>query len=213
MKKIIVAAATALGFLNGLMAQDSATDLREKLMFGLKGGVNYSNVYDSKGEQFQADPKLGMAAGVFLAIPIGRFLGIQPEALFSQKGFKADGVILGTTYKLTRTSNYFDFPLFFALKPSEFVTLLAGPQFSYLVKQTDSFANTTTTIAQETEFQNENIRKNTLSIAAGVDLTMKHLVVSVRAGWDVQQNRGDGTSTTPRYKNAWYQATLGYRLY
>lgn len=211
MKKIIVFALLS-GFSHAIEAQD-ATDLRNKMMFGLKAGLNYSNVYDSKGQDFQADPKAGLAAGVFLAVPLGKFFGLQPEAMFSQKGFKGKGVVLGDTYVLTRTSNYFDFPLFFALKASEFVTFLAGPQFSYLVKQTDAFANTTTTIAQETEFQNENIRKNTLCFTAGVDLTMKHLVVNARAGWDVLENRGDGTSTTPRYKNVWYQATLGYRFY
>ena len=28
----------------------------------------------------------------------------------------------------------------------------------------------------------------------------------------IQNNNGDGTSATPRYKNVWYQATIGLRL-
>jgi hypothetical protein len=28
------------------------------------------------------------------------------------------------------------------LKPSEFITLIAGPQYSYLIKQKDEFTNT-----------------------------------------------------------------------
>jgi hypothetical protein len=213
MKKTALIFATVITLANNMIAQENKTDFRDKVLFGLKAGVNYSNVYDSEGEEFRADPKLGLAAGAFLAIPLGRYLGLQPEVLFSQKGFNATGRILGGTYNLTRTSNYLDIPLLFALKPSEFITLLAGPQFSYLLKQTDSFANTTTSIEQETVFENDNVRKNTMCLTGGFDLTLKHIVLGARVGWDVQNNNGNGTSATPRYKNVWYQATIGYRFY
>lgn len=213
MKKLILTIAAVTTLIAVSKAQDNETDFREKFTFGLKAGLNYSNVYDSQGEEFRADPKFGLAAGVFVAIPIGKYFGIQPEALISQKGFSATGRILGNTYKFTRTTTYLDVPLFFALKPSEFITILAGPQYSYLLKQSDVFANATTSIDQETEFVNDNIRKNTFGLAVGVDINLKHIVLGARAGWDVTNNNGDGTSTTPRYKNAWYQATIGYRFY
>jgi len=90
---------------------------------------------------------------------------------------------------------------------------MAGPQYSYLLKQTDVFTNGSTSIAQEKEFENDNVRKNTLCFAGGMDINLKHIVLGVRAAWDVQNNNGDGSSTTPRYKNAWYQFTFGYRFY
>lgn len=194
-------------------AQSTATDLRTKFMFGLKAGLNYSNVYDSKGAQFDANPKLGFAGGAFLSIPIGRFIGLQPEALFSEKGFQSSGNILGNDYNITRTSQYLDFPLLFAFKPSEFLTLLAGPQLSYLVKQKNTFANGSTSAQQEIAFDNDNVRKNTLCFTGGLDLTLKHVVLGARIGWDVQANNGDGSSSQMRYKNMWYQATIGYRFY
>lgn len=211
MKKLILMIAVVAFTGNVMNAQDE-TDRREKLSFGLKLGVNYSNVYDSQGEEFQADPKLGFAGGAFLAIPIGKYLGVQPEILLSQKGFEATGRLLGTTYKFTRTTTYIDVPLMFAFKPSEFITLLAGPQYSYLMNQKDVFSNTSTSYLQETEFKNDDLRKNTLCFIGGVDLTLKHIVIGARAGWDLQTNNGDGSSTTPRYKNAWYQGTIGYRF-
>ena len=67
---------------------------QNKVAFGMKAGANYSNVYDSKGEDFNADPKFGLAAGAFLSIPFGQYIGIQPEILFSQKGFKAQALCL-----------------------------------------------------------------------------------------------------------------------
>ena len=139
------------------------TDLRDRMLIGAKIGANYSNVYDTQGEEFRTDPKFGTAIGGFLAIPIGKYLGIQPELLLAQRGFHATGKILGNTYEFTRTTSYIDVPLLFSFKPSEFLTLVGGPQYSYLVKKTDVFANATTSILQEQEFENDNIRKNILN--------------------------------------------------
>jgi hypothetical protein len=211
--KTIIFSVTLICLISNLLVAQDDIDTRTKLAFGAKVGANYSNVYDSEGEDFEADPKLGLATGVFLSIPIGKYIGIQPEVLFSQKGFEATGRILGGGYNLTRTSNYLDVPLMFAVKPAPFLTLLAGPQFSYLISQKDVFKNGTSTIEQENEFENDNIRKNTLCFSGGVDINISHVVLSGRVGWDIQNNAGDGSSNTPRYKNAWYQATVGYRFY
>jgi Outer membrane protein beta-barrel domain len=208
MKKIIGIFAIAVT----LVAAQGQAQMREEIHIGLKAGANYANVYDSKGEAFNADARFGFAGGLFLSIPIGKFLGVQPEVLFSQKGFQASGMILGRTYSFTRTTNYLDVPLLIAIKPIEYLTILVGPQYSYLFKQKDVFDNGSTSIDQEQEFTNDNIRKNTFGFVGGADINVMHFVLGLRAGWDVQNNNGDGTSTTPRYKNAWYQATVGYRF-
>jgi len=213
MKKGIKLIAVALVLAGNAFAQSDRTDAREAFTIGLKAGANYANVYDSEGEDFNADGKLGFAGGGYLTIPLGMYLGIQPEVLFSQKGFTASGNFLGSGYKVTRTSDFLDIPVLFMLKPSEFLTVVAGPQFSYLIKQTDVFANATTSIEQEKEFENDDIRTNTLCFVGGVDINLRHLVIGARAGWDLQSNRSDGSSTTPRYKNTWLQATIAYRLY
>lgn len=189
-----------------------AQDNRNALAFGPKVGLNMSNVYDSEGEKFDADPKFGFAAGAFLSIPIGTYIGIQPEMLFSQKGFKASGSILGSDYTFTRTLNYLDIPLLIAVKPTPMLTILAGPQYSYLLSRKEEFTNSLISTEQQDEFENDNIRKNTLCFLGGVDVNVSRLVIGARVGWDLFQNVGDGTSTTPRYKNVWYQVTLGFRI-
>lgn len=188
-------------------------DTRGKLAFGAKIGGNYSNVYDAQGEDFEADPKLGLALGVFASIPLGKMIGVQPELLFSQKGFKASGMILGGNYSFTRTTSYLDVPLLLAIKPVSFFTILVGPQYSYLLKEKNVFTSPSMTYEQEKEFDNDNIRKNTLGFMFGFDVNVKNLVVGARAAWDFQTNHGDGSSSTPRYKNTWFQATVGYRLH
>jgi hypothetical protein len=192
-------------------AQDQGNP-RSKFYVGAKGGINYSNVYDTEGEKFQANAKVGFVGGVFLTIPIGELIGFQPELLFSQKGFNGSGVLFGTPYSISRTTNYIDVPLLFSVKPSSLISLHAGPQFSYLLRQKDEFSNTTMSSEQIKQFSNDNVRKNTLCFLGGVDLNVNSFVIGTRIGWDIQNNNGDGTSTTPRYKNRWLQATLGYRF-
>lgn len=187
-------------------------DFRESVQFGVKIGINHSNVYDAEGDEFRADPKFGFATGLFLSIPINMYLGFQPELLFSQKGFKAEGNLLNSNYTLTRTTNYIDVPILISIKPIEYISILVGPQYSYLISQTNKFENGLTTIEQETAFDNENLRKNTFCFTGGFDINVNPFVIGGRAGWDLFKNNGDGTTTTPRYKNVWYQLTLGYRF-
>ncbi len=210
MKKLIFIGVAIIFMSYNMNAQDS--DSRDNLQLGAKAGINYANVYDTQGAEFKADPRLGLVLGGFLSIPIGRFIGIQPELLFSQKGFQGTGTILGSPYSFTRTTNYIDIPILFQLKASEQFTILAGPQYSFLIKQSDVFSNAILTTQQEQEFANDNIRKNTLCFLGGLDVNFSNLVVGGRFGWDFMNNNGDGTSATPRYKNVWTQLTLGFKF-
>lgn len=182
------------------------------ISIGAKVGANLSNIYDSKSEDFQADPKLGFAGGGFISIPIGNFLGIQPELMFSQKGLRGSGRVLLSDYSFTRTTNYIDIPLLVAFKPSKFISILAGPQYSYLISQNYKFNSGSINIDQQEDFKNENIRKNTFCFTGGFDIYVNNFLFSARIGWDLKDNNGDGTSTTPRYKNTWTQATVGFRF-
>jgi len=213
MKKIILMAVSVIFITNTVFSQILIEDNRGKMQFGIKGGLNYSNVYDAEGEEFDADAKFGYAFGANLNIPIGNFLGVQPSVMVSQKGFQASGSLLNNNYNFTRTTTFLDVPLLLAIKPINALTILAGPQFSYLLKQRDEFNNSANSAAQEQEFKNDNIRKNIFGGVIGFDVNFNHFTIGARANWDIQTNNGDGTSSTPRYKNAWYQLTLGYNLF
>ncbi|MFI5148837.1 MAG: porin family protein [Bacteroidia bacterium] len=194
-----------------LIAQEEV-DMSKKITLGAKVGANYSNVYDTKGEQFIAQPKWGYSVGGVLTVPIGKYLGIQPEVLYSQRGFTSTGTLFGAPYSLTRTTSWIDVPVLFQLKAGPSLTILAGPQYSYLVKQNDVFTNGITTVAQQQTFENDNLRKNLFCFTGGVDINISHVVIGGRVGWDLENNNGDGSSSTPRYKNEWYQLSVGFRF-
>jgi hypothetical protein len=211
MKKLTLCIAILTITASFTYAQDDESS--EAFHFGLKAGANFANVYDTKGEEFNADAKLGFAGGAFVSIPIGRLIGVQVEALFSQKGYQSSGSILGIDYKYTHTSNFLDIPFLFAVKPVPSATLLIGPQYSFLISEKNKFSNSLTDpIVQENNFENDNVRKNTLGFVIGGDLNIGKIVIGLRAGYDILHNNGDGTQTTPRYKNAYYQGTVGFRI-
>ena len=195
-----------------LICYTISVNAQSGIAFGAKAGVNVSNVYDSQTEDFNAEAKVGFAGGAFLSIPLGKFLGVQPEILFSQKGFRAKGRIIATDYELTRTSNYVDVPLLLTLRPIPVLTIVAGPQYSYLISQKSVFKSAGATVAQTDEFENDDLRKNTLCFTGGLDITIQHVVLGLRGGWDLRNNSVNESSTTPRYKNTWLQATLGFRF-
>ncbi|MBC7425553.1 MAG: PorT family protein [Bacteroidia bacterium] len=205
-RKILLCTALTILCFTSTYAQD------DDLKAGFKIGFNSSNVYDSYGEDFVADPKVGFAAGGFLSIPFDKHFGLQPELLISQKGFRGQGRLAGSNYSFKRTSTFIDIPILFQVKPIEYITLLAGPQYSFLTNQRDVYTYGTNSLAQEQEFNNENIRKNILGFSLGVDFNLKPAVIAIRYGFDLQQNRGDGTSTTPRYKNVWLQLMAGFKF-
>ena len=210
MKKIILLIFTTAFLINMTIAQEEALDLRDKVTFGIKGGLNFSNVYDSNQEDFNTDAKIGLAGGIFLGLPLGTYLGLQPELLYSQRGYKETGSLFDSEF--TRTTNYLDVPVLLAIKPTPVLSILAGPQFSFLLDGKYDFKSNILSGQVTQDFDNEDVRKNTLCITGGLDLNLDNLVLSGRAGWDLKENNKDGSSSTPRYKNVWLQATIGFRF-
>jgi hypothetical protein len=191
----------------------SSREAKRKVVFGFKGGFNRSNVYDMNSKNFVADPKTGGVVGGFLAIPFGDFIGFMPEVLYSHKGFSGTGTINGEVYGLTRTTTHIDIPLQLQLKPFSWFSMVGGIQYSYLIRQKDEFVVGSNSEQITKEFNNDNIRKNLVGVVVGGDLNFWHIVFSARGGWDMMANHGDGTSSTPQYKNLWFQGTIGYRVY
>ena len=192
-----------------IFALSISSHLNAQVNFGLKAGMNYSTMYDEETPVgFNAKPKAGFAGGAFLSIPIIPFIGIQPEAMFSQKGY----IARGDNYEYSLTTNHLDLPILLKLKPLPFLHIVGGPMYSYTLSRDEKITSGGRSVIQHEDFDNSNLRKNTLAAIGGLDLNFSRIVVSGRAGWDLTNNNGDGSSTEPRYKNFFTQATLGFRF-
>lgn len=180
-------------------------DAREELKVGIKAGINYSNVYSESGDDYVADGKVGFAGGVFVSIPLSQLIGIQPELLYSQKGFKTEG----TFFDGKVTSNHLDLPVHLQIKPTENISLLVGPQLSYLLST--KYEINGLSLVDEEDLEDENNRA-TFGISAGVDFTVQNFLISARGSWDLSKFNKDNSTSDINYKNQLFQITLGYRF-
>lgn len=133
MKKLLILVAAVVGSYTA-QAQSS---------FGIKGGLNYSNLSGDLKDEDQFNNKIGFNAGVYFNAPVvGDFFSIQPEVLYSNKGYKYDDVerttLLGQKIRSEGTANfnYIDVPVLARIKAGP-VFFEAGPQVSYLVSVND----------------------------------------------------------------------------
>jgi hypothetical protein len=134
---------------------------------GLKGGANYSNIAGDLQHENVYQNKLGFNGGLTanFAIAGGNFLSIQPELLYSQKGYKYRDEeyrdLLGRQIKSkgTRNFNYLDLPVLLKVNAGG-LFFEAGPQLSYLLGIRD---NTETSINGDTDSNWRKIDKDDLA--------------------------------------------------
>ncbi len=219
MKKISFVLAALLGA--GLATSAHAQGLR----FGLKAGANLSNLSGSLTNQDKYKNKFGFEGGVLLNAGIVEdLLSIQPEVLFSQKGYKYGDnsyTVAGNTLKYSgnRTYNYLDVPVLLKVKAAG-LFFEAGPQYSYLLSVRDNSAVTSngSPVTSSASSQNlDNVNRNEIGYAAGLGFeAASGVFLDVRYNGsftDFAKNGYQGTD--PDLKNARnsvFQASLGFLL-
>jgi Outer membrane protein beta-barrel domain len=207
MKKIIMLS-SALLFAGAIGLKAQSTD-KGGVHFGLRAGANLSNMVKSDDADVTTGSKVGFNAAFFVELPLASVFSIQPELQFSQKGFKATGTALGAPYEYKQTTNFIEVPVLAKIKPIPGFGIVVGPQFSFLASTKTNF--TTNNLAYENivKEENDNLRKNIFGGVIGIEAGAKSFVASLRYNMDFQNNNGDGTSSTPRYKNQVIALGLG----
>jgi hypothetical protein len=107
-----------------------------QMRFGIVGGVNLQNLNgkNSNGDKLENDMIVGYHAGINVQIPIVPEFYFQPGVLFTTKGAKNEGSILGVATSSTYNLSYIELPLNFVYKGAignGFVLLGFGPYVSY----------------------------------------------------------------------------------
>lgn len=99
--------------------------------FGVKGGLNLSNLYTSDASS--SDMIVGFNLGVFNKIPVSSFLAVQPEFYVTTKGASvsynnlfADGI---AKFNLT----YLEVPVLCVVNVTRLLNVQFGPYVAYLV--------------------------------------------------------------------------------
>lgn len=134
MKKVYVSVALVTMLIGGTAsAQHSA----QKIAFGVKGGVNLTNINNENGVKY--DEKVGFNAGLIGHIHLAPQLALQPEVYYSAQGAKFTAAT-GAETKLNL--NYINVPVLVQYMFDNGFRLQAGPQVGFLVSAKSSTNNT-----------------------------------------------------------------------
>ncbi|SDY90325.1 porin family protein [Hymenobacter psychrophilus] len=216
MKKSLLAAAALLATF--AVSETKAQGIR----LGLKGGANLSNLAGDLANKDGYDYKVGFHGGLMLNVGLidDGFLSLQPEVLYSQKGYKYDTNQAFGLYKREGdvTYNYIDVPVLLKVKAGN-LFFEAGPQYSYLLKVKDESTrslNGTAVARTAAEKDLSNVNRNEFGYVAGLGVqTDMGLMLGVRyngALTDFAKNNSYNNGELTNARNQVFQVSLGYLL-
>ena len=139
-----------------------------QITVGIKSGLNISNTKDIAPPGSSA--RLGFNAGLLSVIGISKKIIVQPEVLYSVKGYRFPATAFNSNG--IASFNYISVPLLFGYRVADKFTILAGPEFNFLTNVNSRFDDTNHDISK-------NFRKFDLAIDIG-------LVYNVKNDWGVE---------------------------
>jgi Outer membrane protein beta-barrel domain len=194
-------------------ATKAQTSGSKDIQFGVKAGVNFSNVIKTRDDNFKTTFKPGFNAGVFVEVPIIDRLSFAPEVVFSQKGYKSTSTFLGTDYEYSVTTNFIEVPILAKINATDAFSVFLGPQVSFLASTATKFTKGDDSYQNLVKETNKNLKKSLFGGVVGVGFDVTPQVnINARYALDFQKNNENGTSETPVYKNQVFQLSLGYRF-
>lgn len=86
----------------------SSANAQSPLSLGIRGGLNFANLNNVDG----SEARTGFMAGAYFnfKVPMSP-VSIQPEILYTQKGYEASGTVLGQQVNATTKLDYIEVPV------------------------------------------------------------------------------------------------------
>ncbi|MFD3001061.1 porin family protein [Pontibacter toksunensis] len=168
-KKLLFAAALMFGTFSAAQAQAT---------FGVRGGANLSTLSGDVNDENMFENKVSFHGGLTLNFPLVEdFVSLQPELLYSRKGFKSSGqeytnLLLQKRRREGNVSyNYLDLPVLAKINAGPLYFEM-GPQLSYLLNvnnETKLYDGNDNLIAStESEKSKDGLSQFEVGYAAGI---------------------------------------------
>ncbi len=176
MRKLILTALTCSAFfVSNAQTNDNATT---GASFGIKGGVNFSNLYTEDVDDNNVLTSFNV--GVFVSMPLTSFLSIQPEFLYSRKGAELvyDNAFTSGTGKFKL--NYIEAPILLKVNLTENLNIHAGPYFAYLIDADITNESDSGDFDFEENMDNDDFNKFDYGLSAGAGFDFDSIGFGVR---------------------------------
>lgn len=176
--------------------------IRAQISFGIKGGLNISDVVINNVNDPDAESdfnfKLGLHGGFFAIAEVGGKTGLSAELLYSNKGVRAINNI---------NLHYITLPVFVRYLVAKKLIVEGGPELGYL-------------LAAKSRYGNVSSWNNQIDL--GLDIGMQYYILSnMMLGLRFNAGISNVVNDTPvtqqgekiRYQNRVLQLSIGYTLY
>jgi hypothetical protein len=201
LKRVFLVAALT-GCLSAAMAQEQQTTTESSLKpkFGIKGGVNLSNLYVDDVED--ENMKVGVNVGVFAKLPVSRGFSIQPELLYTSKGSKLryNNIFGDGEYRFNL--NYVELPVLAVFNLGKNFNIHAGPYAALLtsanIKRLDNESGDVDDIA---DLDTDNFKRFDYGLVGGVGFDIQNFTIGARYNYGLNEI-GDGGIAGEATKNS-----------
>ena len=122
-----------------LLATSFAFAQKADVHFGLKGGLNISNLYSNPNVNY--DPKAGLHAGGLAHIHLSKTWALQPEIMYSNQGAKSGGTNVNLHYVNVPLQLQYMFDRGFRIQTGPQAGILAGAKAKNGSVKTDITSN------------------------------------------------------------------------
>ncbi|MCX8159429.1 MAG: PorT family protein [Candidatus Saccharicenans sp.] len=204
MKKIFTSVLIAL-FLCLVAGQTVA---QAGIQFGIRGGGNAAKLTGADVQDLEGTikNKVGLVAGIFLAINIGKIVTIQPEVLYTMKGSQINDPLGEYTGKLY--GDYVEIPLLLKIRiptPGIQPAIFAGPSVGFKLKEKLQIDG------QDVPLEESLLENNDYGAIFGAGLDFgRHFMIDVRYSLGLKKVlTAIDEGIQPDVKNGVWSATVG----
>ncbi len=210
-KFLAAIALTGLSFTAVEAQTNSGTDAQ----FGIKGGLNLSNIYTEDVDDNNVLPSFN--AGFYATLPITSFIAIQPEVLYTRKGSELTYDNAFATGKAKFNLNYVEVPVLVKINLTKNLNIHAGPYFAYLIDANVKNESDGGTIDFEETYDNDDFNKFDAGISGGIGLDFDSIGIGARYNYGLttigkERTVGGTTYTVPDGKNSSLSLYVAFKL-
>ncbi|MFW6371583.1 MAG: porin family protein [Bacteroidota bacterium] len=155
----------------------SAGSYAQFTQYGVKAGLNLSNL--TVDDTSDRNLRTGFHAGVFGRLGISEFFSLQPELLYTTKGFTNNYDLAVASSEVDFNLNYIEIPVNVVYHLSEDFAFQLGPYVGYLAGanvETNNEVLDFFDFETDSELDRDNFKSIDFGITAGLDFTLEQFI-------------------------------------
>ncbi|WP_162425862.1 porin family protein [Pontibacter pudoricolor] len=210
--RFILALLFMLGFGFNSMAQTISVGPRLGVNFGTQK-IPGSDADFAKNWNDNAEANTGLQIGGVANIKFNETFSVQPELLFTQKGYKYEG----DTRSVTGKYDYLELPVLAKISfgsPDFQGFITAGPTFGYWASGKDTYKIGGSEFSEDVDFDNDNYIENRSEIGGSIGVGFAAYLGGGSLNFDVRYGAGFSSvydsSDDDKLKNRGISVSLAY---